>query len=252
MPSIELTDDQHERFAALCEELAETHAGAYASVSAADGVRYLLDLAANVDDPDRRGEVEPAPTDGADASRAFPRAALERRLRERNRRNGDDDGAAPMDLYAIATEYGITGRSEMTKSELIDAILETTAQLYVDPFARVDVDFPEAAAETEAATETEADSAVDRPVGESADRAGDGTPTETDATDESETIDESDAETESTGGSQLDAMLSLLDTHEDKWWPADGDARYEVELPDGSVESARTKDDVRAALFRHY
>ncbi len=47
-------------------------------------------------------------------------------------------------------------------------------------------------------------------------------------------------------------MLSLLDTHSDKWHSADGDARYEIELPDGSVESARTKDDVRATLFKHY
>ena len=32
----------------------------------------------------------------------------------------------------------------------------------------------------------------------------------------------------------------------------DGDAHYEVKLPDGSVESARTKDDVRVILFKHY
>ncbi len=47
-------------------------------------------------------------------------------------------------------------------------------------------------------------------------------------------------------------MMSLLDTHDDKWHEADGDARYEVELPDGDVETARTKDDVRALLFKNY
>ncbi len=54
------------------------------------------------------------------------------------------------------------------------------------------------------------------------------------------------------GSGQLNAMLRLLDTHADKWRKGDGDARYEVDLPDGSVETARTKDDVRAILFRKY
>jgi hypothetical protein len=55
-----------------------------------------------------------------------------------------------------------------------------------------------------------------------------------------------------TGGGPLDGMMNLLDEHEDRWREGGGDARYEVDLPDGSVEPARTKDDVRALLFRHY
>jgi len=47
-------------------------------------------------------------------------------------------------------------------------------------------------------------------------------------------------------------MMQLLDTHEDKWREGDGEARYEVDLPDGSTESAQTKDDVRALLFKNY
>lgn len=50
----------------------------------------------------------------------------------------------------------------------------------------------------------------------------------------------------------LNAMLNLLDTHDDKWGEGNGDDRYQVELPDGSTEGARTKDDVRALLFKHY
>ncbi|MFB6303954.1 MAG: hypothetical protein ABEH47_02210 [Haloferacaceae archaeon] len=51
----------------------------------------------------------------------------------------------------------------------------------------------------------------------------------------------------------LDAMMNLLDEHADKWREASSEeARYEVELPDGSTEGARTKDDVRGILFRHY
>lgn len=54
------------------------------------------------------------------------------------------------------------------------------------------------------------------------------------------------------GGGLLSAANRLLDEHDDKWREGDGDAPYEVDLPDGSTESARTKDDVRQLLFRHY
>ncbi|MFB6301405.1 MAG: hypothetical protein ABEH78_00875 [Haloferacaceae archaeon] len=52
---------------------------------------------------------------------------------------------------------------------------------------------------------------------------------------------------------ELDAMMNLLDEHGDRWRESSAsDARYEVELPDGTTEHARTKDDVRGLLFRHY
>lgn len=54
------------------------------------------------------------------------------------------------------------------------------------------------------------------------------------------------------GDSRLNAMMNLLDTHSEKWGEGSGDERYAVELPDGSTESARTKDDVKALLFKHY
>jgi hypothetical protein len=51
----------------------------------------------------------------------------------------------------------------------------------------------------------------------------------------------------------LDEMMSLLETHDDKWdESSSGDYRYSVELPDGSVEEVQTKDDVRALLFKNY
>jgi len=55
------------------------------------------------------------------------------------------------------------------------------------------------------------------------------------------------------GGSQLGAMMNLLETHDDKWRKAEsGDAPYEVDLPDGGTETARTKDDVKRVLFTNY
>ena len=53
-------------------------------------------------------------------------------------------------------------------------------------------------------------------------------------------------------GNPLSAANRLLNEHDDKWREGTGDTPYEVELPDGSTEPVRTKDDVRHLLFRHY
>ncbi|MEY7848246.1 hypothetical protein AB7C87_03480 [Natrarchaeobius sp. A-rgal3] len=51
----------------------------------------------------------------------------------------------------------------------------------------------------------------------------------------------------------LNEMMSLLETHDDKWEESSSaDYRYTVALPDGSSEDAQTKDDVRALLFKNY
>lgn len=43
---------------------------------------------------------------------------------------------------------------------------------------------------------------------------------------------------------QLGVTQSLLDQHDDKWREIDGTGRYEVDLPEGGKETARTKDDI--------
>jgi hypothetical protein len=54
------------------------------------------------------------------------------------------------------------------------------------------------------------------------------------------------------GGSPLAAAAALLDDNDDVWRESSGDAPYEVDLPDGSTEAVRTKDDVKRLLFKHY
>ncbi|MCL9813440.1 hypothetical protein [Natranaeroarchaeum aerophilus] len=73
-----------------------------------------------------------------------------------------------------------------------------------------------------------------------------------DEADDEDANDEDESDSAESGEDRLSAMMSLLDTHDDKWRETEGDARYEVDLPDGTTENAGTKDDVRAVLFKNY
>ncbi|WP_096393358.1 hypothetical protein [Halorubrum trapanicum] len=249
MPTLDITDDHADRIEALREELAAAHAGPYASVDREDALAYLLDLADAVDDPDRVaapasdggdettdavGDAAAAGAAAADAA-PFDRDRARELLAARNRRHGDPDPDDPMDLSDVAAAFDVTGRSEMTKDELVDAILDAAEALAADPFARVDVDL-------------DAAESANEPVGDDAANEDDSVEDEASEGDTGGDTTGSD----DGGAGQLDAMMSLLDTHGDKWREADGDARYEVDLPDGGVETARTKDDVRALLFKNY
>ena len=296
MPTLEITDEQRERIEALRADIADHHAGAYAAVGTTETLSYLLDLADAVDDPDRSADPERLSGDhdgsGADApddeTLPFERETVRSALASRNRRHGDPDDADRMDLYTIAAEFDVTGRSEMTKDELVEGILDAAARAATDPFAAVGVDLdrgadaadetrgpddgdsagdasdPDGDAEDDASggpadDAPDSDTTDDSPDGDAddtADDSPDADDTADDSPDADETADDTDdapgAAASDAGSSQLNAMMSLLDTHDDKWRDGDGDARYEVELPDGRVETARTKDDVRALLFRHY
>ena len=240
MPTLDITDDHADRIEALREELEAAHAGPYASVDREDALAYLLDLADAVDDPDRvaapASDGDPVESSESDAP-PFDRDRARELLSARNRRDSDPDPDDPMDLSDVAAAFDVTGRSEMTKDEVVDAILDAAEALAADPFARVDVDLD--------AAESADDPAEDAGADENDTVEGD--------TGEDDTGGDAGGDSADDGGAgQLDAMMSLLDTHGDKWREADGDARYEVDLPDGSVETARTKDDVRALLFRNY
>ncbi|MFC4544659.1 hypothetical protein ACFO5R_22250 [Halosolutus amylolyticus] len=87
---------------------------------------------------------------------------------------------------------------------------------------------------------------ADEPDGDDAAEADSGTDGDAD-----ETADDGDGSADD--DDMLDEMMSLLETHDDKWGESDSaDYRYEVELPDGSSEQVQTKDDVRALLFKNY
>lgn len=98
------------------------------------------------------------------------------------------------------------------------------------------------------------DAADDGSEGDAADEGteGDGNDNEGEADDGDGTEMPTDA-TSDGGAAQLQSMMSMLDDFDDKWRKAQsGEEPYEVDLPEGGTESARTKDDVRRVLFQHY
>ncbi|WP_439026031.1 hypothetical protein [Haloarchaeobius sp. DT45] len=96
-------------------------------------------------------------------------------------------------------------------------------------------------------TEQEAAEAVEAADSSEADSGGDDSAAEAEADGGSATT------TPDSGEDRLNAMMNLMDTHDDKWREASKeDARYEVDMPDGTTEYVQTKDDVRARLFKNY
>jgi hypothetical protein len=83
---------------------------------------------------------------------------------------------------------------------------------------------------------------------EESDTASASASAEASATDE----DAGQSEDEASDDDSAGGMFDLLETHSDKWREADGEEPYEVDLPDGGVETVRTRDDVKATLFREY
>jgi len=279
MPTIELTEGQQSRLEALQEQIESERAG-YTTVTITNVISYLLDLSDAVEDPNYTADSTLL-TNSSDTKLSFPREQLKTQLRDRKRKHDGSDEADSTDLYTIATEYEITGRSRMTKDELVMAVLDEAERRYCTPFASIDPtlakqlptettsvehnnpDNPSAEDDTaDQIDEDDTENNVNEADGVDSQANEDDTDDqvdETDSVDSQVDEDESDQSTASNtdipadnGSKQLNTMLSLLQTHDDKWSENSGDARYEVQLPDGSSEAARTKDDVRALLFKNY
>ena len=259
MPELSVTEEQLERLESLRAELEATFVDGYGHVRRRDVVDYLFDT-----------HTPPA--------EERVRRALDRRVRDED---GDIDYPA---LQSVArTTEGVKG-SGMPAGEMYVAVLEAkVAELEAGRgvgLGAAPVGGSDAAASGEEAgapgTDAEGDAAerdadgsdADGEEGEggedgaNADANDDGGDAGA-ATDDREDATPADGEGSGTasavaassngGGSPLQAMMNLLKTHDDKWRKAQsGDAPYEVDLPDGGTETARTKDDVKRILFRNY
>ncbi|MEF8840375.1 MAG: hypothetical protein V5A62_01945 [Haloarculaceae archaeon] len=251
MPELSVTEEQLERIEGLRADLEAAFVEGYGHVRRRDAVDYLLDTHA----PPVEERV---------------RSALDRTVR-------DEEGAIDYPaLQSVARNTeGVKG-SGMTAEEMYEAVLEAKVR---EAEAGHPVDVGAGSGDR---TEADASGGVDDPGadgapgadggGGSIDAGTDTAEGDTDEVDDPE-ADGSEADdssgTESTdgeekpgsvagdaasnGGSQLQQMMSLLNTHDDKWRTAEsGDAPYEVDLPDGGTKSARTKDDVKRILFTNY
>ncbi len=173
-----------------------------------------------------------------------PRDALEYLLDRFDESDGVDDGLGEPKIAGETAHPDATGADETPESTPSTVEEQTT---YVvagggavdeapgsgDALGTDDADAVEATDEDDAVDEEEAST--------------------DEATDDDETNESGVDRETSDDETRLNSMMSLLADHDDKWRETSGgEEKYEVDLPDGGTERARTKDDVRAILFKHH
>jgi hypothetical protein len=232
MPTIEITEEQLERLEAVRAEVEEALAGPYGTVPTSGAVEYLLDT------------YTPPDESGVDAGGATEAAPVEDRPQERN-----DGGLAAIDPIGSAKAAALERSGYKSVDDLkaasiadlteVEGIGETLATRILEAVSSDDAggEPDETNADETNADETNADGNPGDATSGTRTVVSGGTPT---------------PGNDGAGTTRLNAMMNLLDQHADKWNESEGDEPYEVELPDGSTETARTKDDVRGLLFRHY
>lgn len=151
----------------------------------------------------------------------------------------DPDTAAGATEVERLTE--ITGVGEATAEAMIAAGFPT-----VERVASAD---PDALAEIKGISREQA---VD--IAAAADSLESSDPDESDANEVDDAPDERTSEPDETDSPEdtLQQAMSLLDAHGERWRESSGDEPYEVDLPDGSTEAVRTKDDIKRLIFKHW
>jgi len=270
MPELSVTEEQIERLEALRAELEAAFVDGYAHVRRRDVVDYLLDT--------HTPPAEHAGGGSGAADRPEDPAAVERRVRDAlDRAVRDEEGELDYPaLQSVAMETeGVKG-SGMDAEAMYEAVLEAKVReaeangVDAIEILPTEEESPDGSSENGA---TEADTANGEVDGSDRSDGSDNTDSvggaedaaDTDGPDASGSEGSGGDEAENgagavegasgngSGGSPLQQMMSLLETHDDKWRTAEGgDAPYEVDLPDGGTETARTKDDVKRVLFTNY
>lgn len=239
MPELPVTDEQLRRLESVRSDLEAAYVGPYGRVEPDDALEYLLDT---YTPPAEAAEAETAGVeeDAADATE------LETGTSESESESKSAEGSDATDLTAIE------GVGEVTAEALMEAGFDSPAAIEAaDPQAltaaegvgekqAVDIVAAAAAMDDQAAG-VDADEGADAETaagGGSDDAGGDGPGSDDRANDSPEDT--------------LQQAMSLLDAHDDRWRESSGDEPYEVDLPDGSTEAVRTKDDVKRLLFKHW
>ncbi|MFD1564865.1 hypothetical protein ACFR99_15105 [Haloarchaeobius amylolyticus] len=228
MKTLEVTDEQYAFIQHLREEISESVVGKYGFVRERDAVQFLID---NLD-----GEIE-LDADEFDSSATDDVAASVGAAID-----GDDD---PHELEEVSyiEDEAATADDRLDDGPDLEPEETDTAATDDESAAGEPETDDESGAESDAVDEIDAHSDKDA----AADSTDDG-PAASGSTD-----DGSDGDGSADDDDMLDEMMSLLETHDDKWRESSSaDYRYAVDLPDGSTEQVQTKDDVRALLFKNY
>jgi hypothetical protein len=226
MPTIEITEAQQDRLEDVRAELEDHRLGPYGTIRTVDAVEFLLDhYETGVDlTEDSPGDGQRAGRPEAPDSEDEPAGDAERKPED----DAEDEAGTGEDTGADEDEK--TDEAEAAEDENDDGNEED---------GQADDDEAD-----DEADDGEADNEVEN------DEADDGEAENDEAGDEAEN-DEAEEGGDSSG--RLNAMMQLLDEHDDKWEESDSEnGKYDVTLPEGTTESVRTKDDVRALLFKHY
>lgn len=161
----------------------------------------------------------------------------------------ETDGSTP-DIEDLTT---IDGVGEATAESLAEAGFGTVADVATAPPDELTeirgIGDEQAISIAAAAATQRGDAAADEPNSESGPISR--SDTEPNADGREDEI-ESDEDTGASPENTLKEAMSLLDAHGERWREASGDEPYEVDLPDGSTEPVRTKDDVKRLLFKHW
>jgi predicted flap endonuclease-1-like 5' DNA nuclease len=213
MPELSVSDAQRERLEEISDELESVYVGEYGTVRVTDAIQYLLDT------------YTPPEADS------------------------DGDAASEADVEALTA---IDGVGEATAETLIDRgfpSVERVAAADPESIAEIDGVGSKQAVDIVASATAIASDESGANDGET-DGPGADDPTEG-TEDEAEPADEEEAEDEPPENTLQQAM-SLLETHDDRWRESSGEEPYEVDLPDGSTEAVRTKDDIKRLIFKHW
>ncbi len=150
---------------------------------------------------------------------------------ESDRTPADIDGLTSIDGVGEATAKSLAIAGFRSVDEVAGADAEALAEIKgIGREQAVDI--------VAAATEVDADQSNENNGGDHVDSTAESNPD----------IDREAASPEST----LQQAMDLLDAHGDRWRESSGDEPYEVDLPNGSTEAVRTRDDVKRLLFKHW
>ncbi len=222
MQTLEVTDEQYAVIQRLRAAISAEVVGKYGFVRERDAVQFLIDsLEADGDDA-LDIELDLEDIESGTGATADVAAAVDAAI-------AGDDGAE------IRYDESLEGANPSVE-EAVDDEVEEAIDGESDDEAESGDD--ETAAEIEPNDDENADEAASADTDDVETEDGD------DDTDDGGAADDDD---------MLNRMMSLLETHDDKWEESPAaDYRYRVTLPDESTEDVQTKDDVRALLFKNY